>query len=82
MNADPRDDPRPVETIPDQSAELDREAIAEHVHKLVAARAWRARNLCLRRRGEPLSWIEVVAVTLAVLGIVLAAGYALLALLT
>ena len=76
------DDPRDVETTPDQSAELDRAAIAQHAAKLVAAKARRDHAWFLRHYGNPLSAIETLGVAAAALAVLAALGYALLALLS
>ena len=76
------DEPRDVQTTPDQSVELDRAAIAQHAAKLVAAKARRDRMRFLRRHGAPLSALETVGAVAAALAVLAAIGYALLALLT
>ena len=75
------DDLRDVHTTPDQSAELDRAAIAQHAAKLVAAKARRDRDRFLGRYGKPLSALETIGVAAAALAVLAAVGYALLALL-
>lgn len=76
------DEPRDVQTTPDQSAELDRAAIAQHAAKLVAEKARRDHARFLRRYGNPLSAIETLGVAAAALALLAAIGYGLLALLT
>ena len=76
------EEPGDVETTPDQSAELDRAAIAQHAAKLVAAKARRDRLRFLRRYGASLSPLETIGVAAAALVVLAAVGYALLALLT
>jgi hypothetical protein len=68
-----------AQTRPDPECIVDREAIDLHARKLVAETAARERDRFERLRRQPLSVAETLAVVLAVAGVVLVAGLALLA---
>jgi len=68
-----------AETRPDPERVLDREAIDLHARKLVAEKAARDHARFRKLQRQPLAGAETLLVVLAVAGVVLVAGLALLA---